>query len=446
MAPILLRRLGIPVSCLVLVPAVWSRPAAGEDLILTLASEAPPGTTWPCTATEVRLSRVDPRHEARPLAEQFVAACDPAVDFQGQTLYFTGRHTSEQAFRIWRLDLTSGETRALTPNGMAVRHPFCLPDGSLAFLSAGDLFSLSADETRMERLTFSGGALRSAAVLPDGRILFLDRSSEAGRLFSVLPDGTWTTLWPGLDGISVLDFAIVDSEHLMVLDDAGSLRVMSIADPYAPATQVPIDLEGTVRSISRRPSSGAFLVVEAGREKGSLTTEVAAVELDPEPSVAWLGDLSSESVLAVHSAVPAPRPDTLPSIVKPESRTGFLFVVDVSRSDDPELSTLSLKEIATVRILELEESGVDTALMVVEPAADGSVFVEAPADTPLAIELLDPRGAVVARSRTPFWVRPNERRGCVGCHVSPAYAPPNLRPAALSREPHRLEMSSEASP
>jgi hypothetical protein len=64
-------------------------------------------------------------------------------------------------------------------------------------------------------------------------------------------------------------------------------------------------------------------------------------------------------------------------------------------------------------------------------AADGSFFVRLPPDAPLGLELLDEAGRVVAAQRAPFWVRPGETRGCIGCHEPVDAAPPNVRPLAV---------------
>ena len=62
---------------------------------------------------------------------------------------------------------------------------------------------------------------------------------------------------------------------------------------------------------------------------------------------------------------------------------------------------------------------------------DGSFFALVPHDTPLLLDLLGAEGEVLVRGATPFWVRPNEVRGCVGCHEDPETA---LRALRLRRE------------
>jgi len=314
------------------------------------------------------------------------------------------------------------------------------------FISAGDLFHRQAESGSLARLTFTGGRIQSAAVLPDGRILFLERGAPRGRLFTMLPDGTWSTLWPGLEDLSVREFSILDRDRLLVLDGSANLWSVQIADPFAERESLAVKAGGVLRSLHRADEGGVFVVAEEGGKSAGFSTRGSYLRLAPEPTLNELPGFYSRTLLAVTSAGPAPRAAVLPSIVKPESETGYLFVIDVARTDDPDLGDLERERIAELRIFQLEESGSRTPLFAVAPAGDGSVYVEAPADTPLALEMVDDRGVVLAKTETPIWVRPNERRGCIGCHVSPAYAPPNIRPEALVQEPHRIVQREKVSP
>ena len=69
---------------------------------------------------------------------------------------------------------------------------------------------------------------------------------------------------------------------------------------------------------------------------------------------------------------------------------------------------------------------------------DGSFFLEVPARTPIRVETVDEHGAVLKAMRSWFWVMPNERRGCIGCHEDRELSPPNRHPLALRRPPHRI--------
>jgi hypothetical protein len=286
--------------------------------------------------------------------------------------------------------LGSSQVSPSSVTGLEDESGIALPDGSVVIVKEGDIFRAQAGAERSEQLTFTLGRVHSAGLLPDGRILYLYRDTGMGRLFTMLPDGTWSTLWPGLEDLSISAFRVADREQLLVSDAEEGWWSVSIADPFAP------------------------------RQK--LTADVAA--------------LAGSKFQA----------DPLPSIVKPEMSTGYLFVIDVARTDDSALRGLDRRDVAQLKVLELSRSGSERTLATIAPASDGSVYLEAPADTPLGLEMVDQQGRILARTQTPIWIRPNERRGCIGCHVSPAYAPPNIRPEALVKEPYRIGTENEVSP
>jgi len=79
-------------------------------------------------------------------------------------------------------------------------------------------------------------------------------------------------------------------------------------------------------------------------------------------------------------------------------------------------------------------------------AADGSFFVEVPANRALILETLDSQGRVVQGMHQGVWVRPNENRGCIGCHEPPELGPANHRPLAVGHPAVRLAESGAVTP
>ena len=65
------------------------------------------------------------------------------------------------------------------------------------------------------------------------------------------------------------------------------------------------------------------------------------------------------------------------------------------------------------------------------------------ADRPLLLELIDRDGVRLAAQRNEIWVRPNETRGCVGCHESRVLAPENRVPMAIRRQPVAIGVGSD---
>jgi hypothetical protein len=57
------------------------------------------------------------------------------------------------------------------------------------------------------------------------------------------------------------------------------------------------------------------------------------------------------------------------------------------------------------------------------------------ADTPFRIRTLDENDNVVNDPCTWLWLRPNERRGCVGCHEDPELVPENRVSLSVRKQP-----------
>ena len=74
---------------------------------------------------------------------------------------------------------------------------------------------------------------------------------------------------------------------------------------------------------------------------------------------------------------------------------------------------------------------------------DGSFHIEVPAQVPLRFELLDERGAAVARQDSWTWVMPREWRGCIGCHEDREMAAPNVLADAFVKPAVRLGQPEE---
>ena len=68
-------------------------------------------------------------------------------------------------------------------------------------------------------------------------------------------------------------------------------------------------------------------------------------------------------------------------------------------------------------------------------AADGSFYLEVPADRLLHLQVLDSDRRVVGNQLTWIYPRPGERKSCVGCHEHTETAPSLDTPLALRQSP-----------
>ena len=75
--------------------------------------------------------------------------------------------------------------------------------------------------------------------------------------------------------------------------------------------------------------------------------------------------------------------------------------------------------------------------------ADGSFYLKIDADIPFRIESLNKQGEVVRGPSDWIYLRPNERRACVGCHADHELAPKNFQPLAIKEDPVVLSAKRE---
>jgi len=176
--------------------------------------------------------------------------------------------------------------------------------------------------------------------------------------------------------------------------------------------------------------------------------------------------------LAIYRRTPPP---VIPSIIDRKQKTGTFLCVNPYLSDRPatsnrvvvgELPPAKPGEIKGVRVLEgfgvMDTDPKKHKALVIDMLQmtfgsgsnggsnleqrrivgyapceeDGSFHIEVPADTTLALQMLDENGMSIETQLTWVWVRPGEKRLCVGCHESRELALANFDCMAMSKRPH----------
>jgi hypothetical protein len=282
----------------------------------------------------------------------------------------------------------SGSMRQVSVAGRPCDDVAYLPDGRIVCAQPlGDaaeapvaLFTALADGKQPHRITFGAARDRAPALLPDGRVVFRRQlGADPGKLFVVNPDGTGVQLF---------------------------------SEPAAGA------------SIEGGPWLADDRLVFAERPRSSSDERLVSVSVRQPFGPREV--LAGSQPPADHPASRA-RPLSLTSVVDERKSTGTLLCLDVRTSRLPEVVA---RQPATLRVLTS-----DGHLLGEAPVeADGSFFVEVPADQPLYLELEGPDG-IVAADHSGLWVRPNENRGCIGCHEDPELAPENRVVLAIGHGP-----------
>ena len=136
------------------------------------------------------------------------------------------------------------------------------------------------------------------------------------------------------------------------------------------------------------------------------------------------------------------RPRKLPDEVNPKESTGLLFCQDINviAQEYDSIST------STANATKVEILGIENSLGIVPVEEDGSFYLKIIADTPFRLQTLDDNDQLVQGPSAWYWVRPFERRGCVGCHEDPELAPENFVPLSVKKAPVSIPLNSSPTP
>ncbi len=315
----------------------------------------------------------------------------PAVSFDGRRILFPGREDSSSPSRIWEMRADGSGLRRVADWDTDCVDPAYLPDGSVVFGCVAtdgrpsddpipiSIFRLGFNGGLPERITFGSTQDRIRGILPDGRILYrrIRKPSEPATMMAVRPDGTEMARY-----ISKPPFH--EEEPLFAA------------------------------RIDGRPETGVHL-----REVDGSGRRVFRKE--------------GYHVAELVSGRPSPLPPIATSVVDTSKPYGFLLCLNATASEIP--SVREAVGLAEVRVLD-DASGTVMGRAPIEE--DGSFFLKVPADRPLRLELIDRGGAIAGRQGAAIWVRPNETRGCVGCHESRTLAQENRSPMAIRGEPKAI--------
>ena len=177
--------------------------------------------------------------------------------------------------------------------------------------------------------------------------------------------------------------------------------------------------------------------VEPGRflvsYRSSETENYALFNFDPEKKA--LGDQlyksTDKSILEAVVVREHERPKKLPSEVDAGVKTGLLFCQNIAITglSSPE-NLYSLPAADRIEIM-----GVDSSLGVVKVEPDGSFYLKVTADMPFKIRTIDADGRTLNGTGSWIWLRPNERRGCAGCHEDHEMVPANRVALAVKNPP-----------
>jgi hypothetical protein len=390
------------------------------------------------------------RHGDSPfmLTGEFYSAKSAAVSVDGTKMLFSAKKDQNEKWAIWEMELRGRKARKITSFATDCYAPAYLPTGRIIFskAEASDdnrvalaIFSCNPDGSDVRQVTFNPYAYSALSVLKDGRLLAvckgLDSEMDRAVYMVIRPDGTKNQLfYRGAEGSSISTRAWETYNGKLVFiesDDSnggsGSLVSITYNRPLHSFTDLSSGIKGGFNSVFPL-KSGKYVVAYRKPD-----TEMHLIyEFDPEnrtigEALCGSNDYDITDVVAIERHTRARK---LPSEVDMGVKTGLLLCQDINFSEYNGSGKNDLKKVSYIRI-----AGKDSTLGEFDAEKDGSFYLKVKSDTPFQIQKIDENGNVIGKSCEWLYLRPNERRGCVGCHEDPEQVPENRIPLAVKKQP-----------
>lgn len=298
------------------------------------------------------------------------------------------------------------------------------------------LYACWLDGSGVQQITHNSNIDLDPTVLPNGRIVYSSMQAVGDKL------PNWKLMAVNIDGADAMLYYGRESAFLLLLQPAaspdgrlyfvesGALAYVEQGRPHHSYQKLasgwfqwPCPLDERSLLVSTRAGDGdVFSLVRLSAETGAVQ-ETMYRDRDFH--------CVDAQVLAPHERV-----DGRSSVVNMEKTSGVLYCLNVYESQHGQVRAMAPNGAKIVRVFEGRYGGKVLGDAPIED--DGSFHLVVPADTPLHLQLLDDSGEAIRTQCGVMWVRPGERRGCIGCHEDPELAPPNRLAQAVIQPAYDL--------
>ena len=416
----------------------------------------------------------------------------PTVSYDGKWIYVSMAYDGEPFYHIYRLPAAGGKPQRITDGPFHDIDPVELPDGRIVFTStrigtfeeyhnppSRSLFSMQPDGTNIRPLTYTFIFDNEPEVLADGRILFIrsdnffDRGKVETLLHAVHPDGTHGYTEFGLDlgpeyggrlrAYNVGSPAPMPDGRVAFVNASGigigkpGCQQSDIQHLRVEAGDVAALPDGRLLCTVPRKTTSIKMVKKQQRQVADYSYEKIAV-IDPQVKDAKPVILFDSPDEPLHSPVylgARPRPPELVQNINTAAAddpnaTGILFCQNARFTKN---TTAGWSHVRAIRVIGsrglnfrsshsyIVHAGTEVIELGTVPLMpDGSFAVEVPADMAVAFQAVDAEGRSELNEMSWIYVRPNETRGCIGCHQPRQSAPRDTRTViqALREPPLKL--------
>ena len=383
------------------------------------------------------------------LTANYFSARSPGISNDGKYMLFAAQKTQSDPWQIWEMNLEDFKTRQVTASPENCIDPAYLPGGRLVFSKSAtndtgkvgnSLYTCNPDGSDTKQITFNPHSYFASAILKDGRILTITRQlypEQADPVLMVLrPDGTKGELfYKGLEGTilsgrgwETMNGKIVFIESDKESHDGGKLISINYNRPLHSRVNLSSEINGGFHTVF--PMQTGKLLVSYRQSEAD---RYSLYEFDPDKKVIGKVIYSNKEFDVLEAVVVEEheRAKKLPSEVDMGVKTGLLLCQDINiLGMQPSVNSSSFAKAVRIEVL-----GIDSILGVVQVEEDGSFYLKVIADTPFQIQTIDEKGRILNGPCDWIWLRPNERRGCIGCHEDHEMVPDNRVPLSVKKPP-----------
>lgn len=440
------------IACLLVVLSFSCKKKPIKELII--CTQVPANTSisasenilYPEKARLVAFSIENPKETFKILSSEFYSASSPDVFYTGETVVFSAQKNKGDVWQVWEINLKNFKTKPITSERFNCTDPMYLPTGEILF-SGGTtalttkchaLFTCKPDGSNVQQITFQPHTNFSSSLLKDGRILYLSQQEfpKKGehKLMAMRPDGTKLELfYQGETGVKLLSRAQETTDEKIVFVQSNPSQSISgqlISLDYKSPFHSKKKLTNTeLELISVFPiDADNYLVSVKQRNTNSYGISLFSTHTNTIEKIIY-EDKDYHTFEPVINQVKE-RARKLPSAVNMRKKTGLILCQNVHVS-----SLASQAKSGDDSPVKIELLGLDKKLATVEAEEDGSLYLKVKSDTPFRFRIVNSEGEIVRGPSDWLWVRPNERRGCVGCHADRELVPKNYVPLAVKKDP-----------
>jgi len=377
------------------------------------------------------------------LTPNFYAANSPQISFDSKFMIFTAKKTKKDLWQIWEMNLNNLKSHQITTSSKNCIDPAYLPENKFVYSvfnsdsfskNGAPLFTGKLDGTNTTQITYNPTTNFASSVLKDGRILTISKeiypNKKEDKFMVLRPDGTKELLFYKNPKGSIIKSRGIETleEKIIFIEsdfDKKKDNIISISynHPLHSSVNLTQKIEGDFLFVTQKRGDILMTSYRKSKDKTFALYEFNSKSKKLGKLIYKNNDFNLVDAIVVKKNK---RPRNLPSEVNLKSKTGLIICQNINFLDSPEKNS---------KAVEIEALGLEASLGKVTVEKDGSFYLKVLANTPFRIQTIDDKGHVVGGPSSWLYLRPSERRGCIGCHEDREQVPENRQPLSVRKAP-----------